>query len=114
VACYGRDAAALNETARLVRAMGVESSVFVGDAQSNPSLEDFVRHAVATHGEWPPARWRPSMACRCCPAPRRPAWPNCRPSSPSSARDPQCGVMLKAVAGGEELGFRAVTGARPV
>lgn len=50
LACFGRDAAALEETARLVRALGREASVFVGDAKSSASLEDFANHAVQTHG----------------------------------------------------------------
>lgn len=50
LACFGRDAVALEETARLIRALGMPASVFVGDAKSNSSLEDFVKHAVQTHG----------------------------------------------------------------
>jgi len=50
LACFGRDHAALGETARMVLALGAEASVFVGDAKSNASLEDFVQHAVQTHG----------------------------------------------------------------
>src|SRR5512140_1369361 len=50
IACFGRDAAALDETASLVRALGAQASVFVGDAKSNSSLQDFVNYAVQTHG----------------------------------------------------------------
>jgi 3-oxoacyl-[acyl-carrier protein] reductase len=50
LACFGRDAAALDETARLVRALGAQASVFVGDAKSNSSLQAFAEHAVQTHG----------------------------------------------------------------
>jgi 3-oxoacyl-[acyl-carrier protein] reductase len=50
LACFGRDAAALDETARLVRALGAHASVFVGDAKSNASLNAFAEHAVQTHG----------------------------------------------------------------
>ena len=50
VACFGRDAAALNETASLIRELGAPASVFVGDARSNESLRDFARHSVETHG----------------------------------------------------------------
>jgi NAD(P)-dependent dehydrogenase (short-subunit alcohol dehydrogenase family) len=50
LACFGRDAAALDETVQLIRALGMPASVFVGDAKSNASLQDFVEHAVQTHG----------------------------------------------------------------
>jgi 3-oxoacyl-[acyl-carrier protein] reductase len=50
LACFGRDAAALDETAGMVRALGVPASVFVGDAKSNASLEAFAEHAVQAHG----------------------------------------------------------------
>ena len=50
VACFGRDTAALEETASLVRSAGGQSSIFVGDAKSNRSLEEFAQHAVAAHG----------------------------------------------------------------
>jgi 3-oxoacyl-[acyl-carrier protein] reductase len=50
LACFGRDDAALSETARMVREQGAQASIFVGDAKSNASLEDFVQHAVQTHG----------------------------------------------------------------
>ncbi len=50
LACFGRDAVALNETASLIHGLGAQASVFVGDAKSNPSLQDFVEHAVQTHG----------------------------------------------------------------
>ena len=50
VACFGRDAAALEKTAASAREAGVRSSVFVGDAKSNRSMEEFARHAIAVHG----------------------------------------------------------------
>ena len=50
LACFGRDSAALEETARMVRALGTPASVFVGDARSNASLQAFVEHSVQTHG----------------------------------------------------------------
>ena len=50
IACFGRDAAALDETASLVRALGAQASVFVGDAKSNASLQAFAAHAMQTHG----------------------------------------------------------------
>jgi len=50
LACFGRDAAALDETAHMVRALGAQASVFVGDAKSNASLQAFVEQAVQTHG----------------------------------------------------------------
>jgi NAD(P)-dependent dehydrogenase (short-subunit alcohol dehydrogenase family) len=50
LACFGRDHEALSETARMVLALGAQASIFVGDAKSNASLEDFVQHAVQTHG----------------------------------------------------------------
>jgi 3-oxoacyl-[acyl-carrier protein] reductase len=50
IACFGRDAAALDETARMIRALGMQASTFVGDAKSNVSLEKFAEHAVQTHG----------------------------------------------------------------
>jgi NAD(P)-dependent dehydrogenase (short-subunit alcohol dehydrogenase family) len=50
LACFGRDHKALSETARMVLALGAQASIFVGDAKSNASLEDFVQHAVQTHG----------------------------------------------------------------
>jgi 3-oxoacyl-[acyl-carrier protein] reductase len=50
VAGFGRDAAALDETARQVRETGAEASVFVGDAKSNASLVAFARFAIETHG----------------------------------------------------------------
>jgi len=50
LACFGRDPAALDETANMVRALGVPASVFVGDAKSNASLQSFAEHAVRTHG----------------------------------------------------------------
>lgn len=50
IACFARDAAALEETAAMVRALGVPASVFVGDVRSSASLQDFAEHAVQTHG----------------------------------------------------------------
>jgi NAD(P)-dependent dehydrogenase (short-subunit alcohol dehydrogenase family) len=50
VACFGRDKAALEETARLVREGGAKASVYIGDAASNDSIEAFARHAIETHG----------------------------------------------------------------
>ena len=50
LACFGRDAAALDETAMMLEAVGAKASVFVGDARANDSLEAFAGHAVATHG----------------------------------------------------------------
>ncbi len=50
VACFGRDSAALEETAALVRQAGAGASTFIGDARSNDSVEGFARHAQAAHG----------------------------------------------------------------
>lgn len=50
LACFGRDAAALEQTASMVRALGVPASVFVGDAKSNASLQAFAAHAIDAHG----------------------------------------------------------------
>lgn len=50
IACYGRDAPALEETASMIRRNGGQSSVFVGDATSNRSLEEFANHAITVHG----------------------------------------------------------------
>jgi len=50
LACFGRDAAALEETAAMVREAGAKASVFVGDAKSSASLEQFAQHAVQTYG----------------------------------------------------------------
>lgn len=50
VACFGRDRAALDETAALIRDIGSEASVHVGDAGSDAALEDFARAAVEAHG----------------------------------------------------------------
>lgn len=49
IACFARDAAALEETAAMVRALGAPASVFVGDARSNASLQAFAEHAQQTH-----------------------------------------------------------------
>ena len=50
VACFGRDRAALDETAALIRKIGSEASVHVGDAASDAALEGFAHAAVETHG----------------------------------------------------------------
>lgn len=50
LACFGRDAAALEETAGMIRDAGAKASVFVGDAKSNASLQEFAQHAMQTHG----------------------------------------------------------------
>lgn len=50
IAGFARDAAALEETAGMVRALGAPASVFVGDARSNASLQAFAEHALQTHG----------------------------------------------------------------
>lgn len=50
LACFGRDAAALEETAGMIRDAGAKASVFVGDAKSNASLQEFAHHAMQTHG----------------------------------------------------------------
>lgn len=50
VACFGRDSAALEETARQVNDAGAQASVFLGDARSNESVEGYARFAIETHG----------------------------------------------------------------
>lgn len=50
VACFGRDKAALEETAGLIRDAGGVASVHVGDVASDESLEAFAKDAVAQHG----------------------------------------------------------------
>ena len=50
VACFGRDQAALNETAALIRDIGSEASVHLGDAGSDTALEGFARAAAEAHG----------------------------------------------------------------
>lgn len=50
VACFGRDEAALNETAALIRDVGSEASVHLGDAASDTALEGFARAAAEAHG----------------------------------------------------------------
>lgn len=50
VACFGRDARALEETARLVREAGGEASVHVGDVADDAALDDFVAAARQRHG----------------------------------------------------------------
>jgi NAD(P)-dependent dehydrogenase (short-subunit alcohol dehydrogenase family) len=50
IACFGRDRETLDETATLVRGAGGNASVFVGDARSNTSVEQFAAYAIRTHG----------------------------------------------------------------
>jgi NAD(P)-dependent dehydrogenase (short-subunit alcohol dehydrogenase family) len=50
VACFGRDRAALDETAALVRAAGSQASVHVGDVTDDEAVESFARAAVEAHG----------------------------------------------------------------
>lgn len=50
IVCFGRDRAALEETAELVRKAGTQASIFVGDAKSNPVMEELAKHTLATHG----------------------------------------------------------------
>lgn len=50
VSCFARDETGLNETAAMIRALGAQASVFVGDARSNASLQDFAAHAIETFG----------------------------------------------------------------
>lgn len=50
VVCFGRDAAALEETAMTVREAGGTASVFVGDAKSNASMEALAGHSMDTYG----------------------------------------------------------------
>lgn len=50
LACFGRDAVALEETAGMIRDEGAKASVFVGDAKSNASLQEFAEHAMQTYG----------------------------------------------------------------
>ncbi len=50
VACFGRDEAALDETAGLIAAAGGRASVHVGDALSDEALEGFARAAAERHG----------------------------------------------------------------
>ena len=50
VACFGRDQGALNETAALIRDIGSEASVHLGDAGSDTALEGFARAAAEAHG----------------------------------------------------------------
>ena len=50
IACFGRDKAALEETADLIRKAGGVASVHVGDVASDETLEGFARDAVAQHG----------------------------------------------------------------
>lgn len=50
IVCFGRDRAALDRTAELVREAEAEASVFLGDAKSNASMEALAKHAVERHG----------------------------------------------------------------
>ncbi|MBN9428809.1 MAG: SDR family oxidoreductase [Burkholderiales bacterium] len=50
VVCFGRDRAALEETAALIAAAGGEASVCVGDAANNDDLQAAVQHAVQRFG----------------------------------------------------------------
>ena len=50
VACLGRDRAALDETAQLVRATGAACSVHVGDVAGDDDVAAFVAAAAAAHG----------------------------------------------------------------
>jgi len=50
VACFGRDRAALDETAALVRATGSQASVYVGDVAADAAVEGFVQAAAEAHG----------------------------------------------------------------
>ena len=50
VACFGRDRAALDESARAVRAAGAEASVHVGDVRDTAALEAYAAEAREMHG----------------------------------------------------------------
>ena len=50
IACFGRDKAALEETADQIREAGGVASIHVGDVASDETLEEFVKAAVAQHG----------------------------------------------------------------
>ena len=50
VACFGRDAAALQETASLISKAGGEASIHVGDVTSDDALAEFVEEAREQHG----------------------------------------------------------------
>jgi len=50
IACFGRDKAALEETADLIRQAGGVASVHVGDVASDEALETFASEAAAQHG----------------------------------------------------------------
>lgn len=50
VACFGRDRAALDETARLIRQTGGRASVHVGDVARDDDMTAFVDAAAAAHG----------------------------------------------------------------
>ncbi|MCC6611778.1 MAG: SDR family oxidoreductase [Burkholderiales bacterium] len=50
IACFARDAVALEETAALVRHFGVSVSVHVGDVSDEQALNEFVSGAVRAHG----------------------------------------------------------------
>ncbi|MBV1902204.1 MAG: SDR family oxidoreductase [Marinosulfonomonas sp.] len=50
VACFGRDTAALQETAGLIKEAGGKASVHVGDVASDEALTEFVAQAKQKHG----------------------------------------------------------------
>ena len=50
IVCFGRERAALEQTAALVRAAGSDASLFIGDAKSNRSMEALAAHAVTEYG----------------------------------------------------------------
>lgn len=50
IVCFGRDEAALQETAAVIAGLGRKASVLVGDAASNQSMAELVDHANATFG----------------------------------------------------------------
>ena len=50
VACFGRDAVALRETADMIEQAGGEASVHVGDVASDDALTKFVAEAKQQHG----------------------------------------------------------------
>ena len=50
IACFGRDRAGLDETARLVEQTGSSASVHVGDAAVDVAVEAFVADAAQRHG----------------------------------------------------------------
>jgi len=50
IACFGRDEAALNETAQLIKAEGGVASVHLGDVADDERIERYVAEAHAAHG----------------------------------------------------------------